>query len=148
MTLMKQPTSVCVGYVSKAIIKSLQLVRHHHQQWHITLGQTFWKVKVISCLQWLSHHVLFIFYLYIHNLFIFIYLRIIKNFVKEKKLKAAGSNFYEVDLCMIDSRTLIALQKKKTFAFLLNRNKLLSIFIINLKLVNVVSATTCQQYYI
>lgn len=38
-------------------------------------------------------------------------------FVKEKKLKAAGSNFYEVDLCMIDSRTLIALQKKKFFAF-------------------------------
>lgn len=37
-------------------------------------------------------------------------------FVKEKKLKAAGSNFYEVDLC-IDSRTLIALQKKKNFAF-------------------------------
>lgn len=57
------------------------------------------------------------FYISTYIIYSFLSLRTIKMFVKEKKLKAAGSNFYEVDLCMIDSRTLIALQKKKFFAF-------------------------------
>lgn len=56
------------------------------------------------------------FYISTYIIYSFLSLRTIKNFVKEKKLKAAGSNFYEVDLC-IDSRTLIALQKKKISHF-------------------------------
>lgn len=119
-----------------------QLVRHHHQQRHITLGQTFWKVKVISCLQGFTHHNLLIFYLIIFHFYI--YMSYHTKFVKGKK--AAGLNFYEVNLCC-NSRILIAFsKKKKSFAFYIHVHCSCQYLSLIWSLLTVVSAS-CQQCY-